>query len=300
MELRQLKYFVKVAETLNFSEASRALFISQSTLSQQIKQLEQELGSPLFQRDSHRVCLTEAGSELLPYAVRTLHDSQLCLDRMNDLRELLAGTLNIGVTYSFSPILTETIIDFMKLYPGVKLNIFYKPVSELMEMLTEREVDFVLAFRPRLSTDEIESHVLFQNYLAVIVNSAHPLASRQKVTLDELSQYDLALPSRGLQARNYFDAISSARGVKMKVKIELNEVNILLKLISGSRLATVLAEATIHNVKDVKAVPLDVPLNEMTGCVHTLRDSYRKRSMREFVRMLSESAAIRERVNAWL
>lgn len=300
MELRQLKYFVKVAETLNFSEASRALFITQSTLSQQIKQLEQELGSPLFQRDSHRVCLTEAGSELLPYAVRTLHDSQLCLDRMNDLRELLAGTLNIGVTYSFSPILTETIIDFMKLYPGVKLNIFYKPVSELMEMLTEREVDFVLAFRPRLSTDEIESHVLFQNYLAVIVNSAHPLASRQKVTLDELSQYDLALPSRGLQARNYFESISSARGVKMKVKIELNEVNILLKLISGSRLATVLAEATIHNVKDVKAVPLDVPLNEMTGCVHTLRDSYRKRSMREFVRMLSESAAIRERVNAWL
>ncbi|MDE5915493.1 MAG: hypothetical protein K2G71_02845 [Duncaniella sp.] len=59
----------------------------------------------------------------------------------------------------------------------------------------------------------------------------------------------------------------------MKLKIELNEVNILLKLISGSRLATVLAEATIHNVKDVKAVPLDVPLNEMTGCVHTLRDS---------------------------
>lgn len=60
MELRQLKYFVKVAETLNFSEASRTLFITQSTLSQQIKQLEQEIGSPLFQRDSHRVCLTEA------------------------------------------------------------------------------------------------------------------------------------------------------------------------------------------------------------------------------------------------
>ncbi len=61
MELRQLKYFVKAAETLNFSEASRALFITQSTLSQQIKQLEQELGSALFLRDSHRVMLTESG-----------------------------------------------------------------------------------------------------------------------------------------------------------------------------------------------------------------------------------------------
>lgn len=300
MELRQLRYFVKVAETLNFSEASRALFITQSTLSQQIKQLEQEIGAQLFLRDSHSVSLTEAGSELLPYAVRTLQDSQLCLDRMNDLHDLLAGTLNIGVTYSFSPILTETLLDFMKLYPGVKLNIFYKPVSELMVMLAGREVDFVLAFRPRQAVEGIESHILFQNYLAAIVNPGHPLASQQSVTLDELSRYDLALPTRGLQARNYFDAVSAARGSDMRVRIELNEVNILLKLISCSKLVAVLAEATTHNFSGVKAVRLDVPTNEMTGCVHTLRDSYHKRSMKEFVRMLSESAAIRERVNAWL
>ncbi|PWB03395.1 LysR family transcriptional regulator [Duncaniella muris] len=300
MELRQLKYFVKVAETLNFSEASRTLFITQSTLSQQIKQLEQEIGSPLFQRDSHRVCLTEAGSELLPYAVRTLQASQLCLERMNDLRELLAGTLNIGVTYSFSPILTETLLDFMKLYPGVKLNIFYKPMAELMDMLVEREVDFVLAFKPKEPLACVESHSLFQNFLTVVVNSNHPLASKQKVTLAELSEYDLALPARGLQARNYFDAVIAPKGIDMRVRIELNEVNILLKLISCSSLATVLAEATTHNVRGVKAVPLDIPANEMTGCVHTLRDSYHKRSMCEFIKMLSESAAIRERVNAWL
>lgn len=300
MELRQLKYFVKVAETLNFSEASRALFITQSTLSQQIKQLEQELGTPLFQRDSHRVGLTEAGFELLPYARRTLQDSQLCFERMNDLKELLAGTLNIGVTYSFSPILTETLLDFMKLYPGVKLNIFYKPVAELMTMLAEREVDFVLAFKPHHAMECVESHSLFQNYLAVIVNSSHPLASKQKVTLEELSQYDLALPSRGLQARSSFDFVCAGRRLDMRVRIELNEVNILLKLISCSNLVSVLAEATIHNVRGVKAVPLDIPSNEMTGCVHTLRDSYHKRSMCEFIRMLSESAAIRERVNAWL
>ncbi|MCM1356346.1 MAG: LysR substrate-binding domain-containing protein [Staphylococcus sp.] len=300
MELRQLKYFVKVAETLNFSEASRMLFITQSTLSQQIKQLEQEMGAQLFTRDSHRVMLTEAGSELLPYALKTLRDSQRCLDRMNDLRNLLAGTLNIGVTYSFSPILTETLQDFMKLYPGVKLNIYYKPVTELMEMLRNHEVDFVLAFRPREGLECIESHTLFQNYLAVIVKSDHPLAARQRVSLDELSRYELALPSRGLQARNYFDAIITARGVDLCAKIELNEVNILLKLVSCSSLVGVLAEATTHNVRGVKAVPLDIPQNEMVGCVHTLRDSYRKRSMLTFVKMLSESAAIRERVNAWL
>ena len=70
MELRQLRYFVKVAETLNFSEAAKALFVTQSTLSQQIKQLEQDLDTPLLIRSSHSVALTEAGMELLPFALK--------------------------------------------------------------------------------------------------------------------------------------------------------------------------------------------------------------------------------------
>ncbi len=300
MELRQLRYFAKLAETLNFSEASRELFITQSTLSQQIKQLEQELDAQLFHRDSHSVTLTEAGAAMLPYAVKTIRDSQLCAERVNDLRDLLAGTLNIGVTYSFSPILTETLIDFMKLYPGVKLNIVYKPVAELLRMLDDRAVDFVLAFRPRQCGASIESHVLFQNYLAAIVSADHPLASRPKVSLAELGRYELALPCQGLQARSHFDEVTAGSGVEFKARVELNEVNILLKLVSRGRLATVLAEATTHNVPGVKAVPLDIPGNEMIGSVLTLRDTYRKRSMREFLRILSESAAIRERVSAWL
>lgn len=301
MELRQLRYFVKAAETLNFSEAARTLSITQSTLSQQIRQLEQEIGSPLFMRDSHGVQLTEAGTELLPCARRTLHEAMLCIDRMTDLQKLMTGTLNIGVTYSFSPILTETLLDFMKLYPGVKLNIVYRPVAELMDMLRNHEVDFVLAFRPPQKLEGINTHILFQNYLSVIVNEFHPLASRSKVGLEELSRYDLALPSKGLQARNHFDAvISDFRSLKFRVRTELNEVNILLKLVAGSNMATVLAEATCHNIHGVKAIPLDVPMNEMTGCVHTLSDSYHKRSMCELVKMLGESAAIRERVSAWL
>ena len=148
MELRQLKYFVKVAETLNFSEAARLLCVTQSTLSQQVKQLETELDTPLLIRSSHSVTLTEQGLELLPYAKRTLDDAETCVARINDIKRLATGTLNIGVTYSFSPILTETLITFMKLYPRIKLNIFYKPMAELMDMLRDRQVDFVLAFRP--------------------------------------------------------------------------------------------------------------------------------------------------------
>ena len=119
MELRQLRYFAKAAETLNFSHAASCLNIAQSSLSQQIRQLEDELGTQLFIRDSHSFQLTEAGETMLPLALRTIHDAEACADRIRDLRKLLFGTLNVGVTHSFSPILTESVISFMKMYPKI-------------------------------------------------------------------------------------------------------------------------------------------------------------------------------------
>lgn len=300
MELRQLRYFVTVAETLNFSEAARRMCVTQSTLSQQVKQLETELDTPLLTRTSHSVELTEAGRELLPYARRTLRDADTCLTRISDLNGLNCGELNIGVTYTFSPILTETLLEFMKLYPRIKLNIVYKPMSELTELLLRRSIDFMLAFRSDTPHPAIETHILFQNFLAAIVAENHPLARQKSATLQDLERYDMALPTKGLQARNAFDAVAADAAGRMRVRIELNEPNILLKLVRRTSLVTVLAEATIHNEQGVVAVPLSLRSGEMAGCVHTLRDAYRKRSMIEFIRMLSESLAVRERQNAWI
>lgn len=300
MELRQLKYFVKAAELLNFSDAARAVYVAQSTLSQQIKQLEEELDVQLFERHAHTVSLTEAGAELLPYARRTLHEADSCMARVNDLSQLQGGTLNIGVTYSFSPILTETLLEFTKRYPRVTLNIFYKPMAELMAMLRDRTVDFVLAFRPSARMADIESHVLFDNHLAVIVKESHALASQSKVSPADLARFSLALPSRGLQARNAFDELAARYPLPpLNVRLELNEVNILLELIKSSGLVTVLAEATVYNQNGIKAIPLDIPTNEMEGCVHMLRNCYRKHSAITFIRMLKESDAVRARVHNW-
>ena len=88
MELRQLKYFVKSAEYLNFSEAAKHLFITQSTLSQQIKQLEFELGFALFIRNSRHIILTEAGEEFLPFAMRTIQDAEDGVQRLYDLQRV--------------------------------------------------------------------------------------------------------------------------------------------------------------------------------------------------------------------
>lgn len=299
MELRQLRYFAKAAETLNFSDAAKCLNIAQSSLSQQVKQLEDELGTQLFIRSSHSIRLTEAGEVMLPFALRTLNEAESCADRIHDLQKLLTGTLNIGVTHSFSPILTESVISFMKMYPGIKLNIIYKQMNELMESLTKREIDFVLAFKPIQPLPEVKSHILFQNSLSAIVGSHHPLASREKISIAELEKYELALPSKGLQARNAFDCIVTDYS-NLKIRIELNEVNTLLKLVRQTSLVTVLAEDSIYDARDVKAVPIDVQDNQMTGCVHIMKGAYRKHSMQEFIRLLTESIAVKRLQNNWI
>ena len=299
MELRQLRYFAKAAETLNFSHAANCLNIAQSSLSQQIKQLEDELGTQLFIRDSHSIRLTEAGEEMLPFALRTIHDAEVCADRIRDLRKMLTGTLNIGVTHSFSPILTESVIYFIKTYPKIKVNIVYKQMNELMELLSNHELDFVLAFKPIQPLPNVESHILFQNTLSAIVGNNHPLASKDKVSISELEKYDLAFPSKGLQARNAFDNMVSDYN-KFKIRIELNDVNTLLKLVRQTNLVTVLAEDSIYGVSDVKAVPINVPDNQMSGCVHLLKETYRKHSMKEFIRILTESIAVKRFQNNWI
>lgn len=300
MELRQLKYFVKTAELLNFSEAAKVLYITQSTLSQQIRQLEQELDVALFYRDSHSVILTEGGEQLLPYAIQTLRSATMCADRIRDLKEMLSGSLDIGITYTFAPIITETVLEFIKLYPNVKLHIFYKTMEELLEMLSKRELDFVLAFKPTVHFNEVESHVLFDNDLSVIVNEHHPLAEKESVTLQDILPHSIAMPAKGLQARNAFDTVFPGAFDSLDVKIELNEVNVLLDIVRGSKLLTILSEATIHQSRGLKSIPFNITHSLMEGCVHVHKQAYRKRSAEVFIKMLNESVSLRKRANYWM
>lgn len=301
MELRQLFYFVKIAETLNFSEAARSLFVTQSTLSQQIKQLEEEFGTVLFERDSHSVSLTENGAKLLPLAKRTLQDARDCANQIRDLQKMVSGELIVGVTYSFCPILTETVKNFIDNYPGVKLRIISRSNEELISLLRKREVDFVLAFKPTESYDDIESHILFDDRLSVILRNDHPLADRQSLGIKDIERQKIALPAKGLQARNALDKSIDIDRLNLDICIELNEIDILLDIVQSSHLLTILSEATIYHHKEkLRAIPLDIPQNQMEGCIHVLKKSYRKRSAEAFVKLLRESNEINERINRWL
>lgn len=295
MELRQLRYFVKLAETLNFSAASKELFITQSTLSHQILQLENELQQPLFLRNSHEVSLTEAGQTLLPLAKETLMSADNCRLRLEELKNVLGGELNIGVTFSFASIMAETVTTFLRQHPNVKMNVTQSTMAQLIAQLENHELDFVLAFKPTISNPKIESRVLFRHRLAAIVNEKHALASRDTITLEELQRYDLALPKRGTQARNAFRNAIADHDYHYKIKVEMNTVYLLFRLVRESNYVTILSESTVIGEYGLKAIPIvdtDVPDKQMQGCIHLLKNVHVKNATKEFIRMLSESSNI--------
>lgn len=294
MDLRQLKYFIKTAETLNFSEAARCLYITQSTLSQQMRALEDELGCPLFFRDSHTVTLTEYGERMLPLARQTVIDADTCKSQITDLKEAITGTLNIGSTYSFGPLLKETINSFITKYPGIHLNIINRSMEELMDMLRRREVDFVLAFKPSIPYDDIESNVLFEDHLSVIMRKDHPLSCYDSLGIDDLRRHRLAIPAKGLQSRNMIDKYFDFLHGDFTVSLEVNGVYNLLDTVENCKLLTILSDATIKDRERLKAIPLDVPNNQMQGCIHILKKTYQKRSSEIFIKLLRESIAVME------
>ena len=289
MELRQLKYFVTVAKTLNFSEAAKALFITQGTLSQQIKQLEDELGSELFVRSSHKVSLTEAGEEMLPLAQNTLQESTKCFQRISDLRKGVSGTLNIGLTTSFRDILNSALKLYLKEYPNVKLQIVYGSIGELIKMLSDHEIDFFIAFKSAVQYDEIDTYPIIDSELCAVMSKDHPLSDKESLTLKELERHRIILPSSGLQSRKAFDRFIDADTSSLNICVEINNPHGIIKLVHSTHLIAIMSSlATLYDPTLV-AVPIEEMRRRMVGCVHTLKDSYIKKSAQLFIETLKQT-----------
>lgn len=289
MELRQIRYFIAIAETLNFSEAAKKLFITQGTLSQQIKQLEGELGAELFERSSHSVRLTEAGEELLPLARRMMETSDECRIKISDLRHVLSGTLRIGVTHSFSHLLPEPVKIFLRAHPGVKLEIFYKTASELVDMLIAGMVDFIITFKPSLEYECISWESIIKTQLSAVMWKEHPLADRKTLTINDISHYGIILPSAGLQSRKVFDRFTDVDTSSLNVKIEINEPNIILDILYGTQLIGILSSLATRFHTSLVAIPVEEFRQGLTGCVQWLNTTYQKRSVSAFLEIFRES-----------
>ncbi len=201
MELRHLRYFLAVAEELNFTRAAERLGISQPPLTQQVKALEAELGVTLLDRSAYRIELTDAGRVFAAEAARILGDARSAMQAARRAARGATGRVRVGFTESasFNPLVTSTLLSFRSDFPAVEVSLEEHPSTDLIVALREERIDAAFV-RPPLPTKRgLELDLLEKEPLVVAVPSGHPLVSRREINLGCLAAETFILYPRAVR-----------------------------------------------------------------------------------------------------
>jgi LysR family hydrogen peroxide-inducible transcriptional activator len=189
MEIHQLTYFVAVAETGSFSRAAERCNVAQPSLSQQIQKLEQELGSPLFDRLTRRVVLTEAGRSLLPRAVSILSELQDIKHAMKQEADISSGVLHVGFIPTIAPfVLPRVVKRFRDEFPRVRLSVHEDLTEALVRDLVDGRLDVGITSTP-IHNKLIRTQELLSEPLLVASSRTNDLCSRTEISVKELDDF---------------------------------------------------------------------------------------------------------------
>lgn len=227
MELRQLEYFVAVAEEQHFSRAAVRLHVVQSAVSAAIKSLERELGAQLLDRNAKRVLLTDAGAALLPRARVALDAARDARDAVDEVRGGLRGTLRLGVLTSIRLLdLPALLGEYHRRHPGVVLQTSAAPSGSagLVEQLTEHRLDLAFVSLPGPPPPGIRMIDLASAQLDLVVPIDHPLAARDSVPITELDDMDFIDSPAGFGNRAVADRAFATACVRRRVTIEISDI----------------------------------------------------------------------------
>ncbi|QRK10423.1 LysR family transcriptional regulator [Archangium violaceum] len=248
MELRHLRYFSAVADALHFGRAARVLHVSQPTLSQQIRQLEEELGAPLFERARGGVRLTQAGELFRTYASRALEDVDAGRMAVGALRGLATGTLRVGYPPSMRGVVVPALAAVLRRHPGLALSAEEAIVRRVERRLADGKLDVGLAYAPARLPD-LDAEPVFDSKLALVVARGHPLAGAKSVGARQLAEESFALLSRGLRVRARVDAWFSAMRLAPHIALESNAVGTVLAIVRAGLAVTVLPEPQLADAE---------------------------------------------------
>ena len=197
MELHQLRYFLAVARTKNFSRAAEQCHVAQPSLSQQIMKLEDELGERLFERTKREVSLTPAGDLLRVHAERVLQEVELARDGVREFRGLVRGRVALGVLPTVAPyFLPQRLRAFSSRFPAVEVVVHEDTTDQLAAAVLAKEVDLALVSLP-VERVGLAAEEFFDEKLLVALPAGHALAKRPRLTFDDLEREAFILMKEG-------------------------------------------------------------------------------------------------------
>jgi DNA-binding transcriptional LysR family regulator len=249
INFRQLEVFRTVAETRSFTRASHVLFISQSTVSQHVRELEDSLGIQLFNRDRRKVWLTPAGEDLVERGrqiFRMLEEAETAVRTARDpyRGKVAFGCASTTLLYHLPGILVE----YIRRFPGVELKITGGTIQDVAAQLWSGALDFALVVLP-LSSPALERMVLFEEPFAMVLPAKHQLARRNRLQIAEVAGERFILHQPGQNTRKLIDKYLFKKRITPHVGVELAETEAIKAMVARGLGVSILPESALMEAR---------------------------------------------------
>jgi len=288
MLARHIQYFLAVAEHLSFTKAATALHVSQPALSQQVRQLEESLGAPLFDRSGRTTRLTDAGHVYLLYARRADQELREAKRAIHDVSDLSRGSLRVAVTPTFTTYLVGPLIEaFHARHPGITVNLKELAQERIEELLMAGELDAGIAF-DEINTADLEAVPLLNETLALVVNCRHRLAKQQSITSQGLNAESLVLLSTEFATREQINRYCRKYEIHPKVQMEANALGAVIEIVRRTNLATLVPAKIALAHDDLVAITLKPERLQRRAVLIRRKEAFLSAAARAFIELAKE------------
>lgn len=242
MDIKQLHYFIAVSEQMNFSKAAERLHISQPSLSNAIKKLEQEIGSPLLERNTRNLQLTEAGELLFERAKVIVKNMEVLKIEMNEV--IVHGTrdITIGVMESIKHWLPKVIANYKKDYPQMKFHLVDILGSKRVKKSLKSYKTHVIITNQLMDDPELEVQTLYEERLVAVLPLHHPLAQKDTITISDICEEPFIISTEGFQTRRDILTSFEQAGKSINIQFEIERFETAVSLVREHLGVTILPE----------------------------------------------------------
>ena len=299
MEIRQLKAFLAISEAKTFTAGARRVNVTQAAISMQIRQLEDEVGLPLFTRTPRRVIMTEAGEYLLDRARKILREHDTALAEIAELGGVEHGRLRIGsASAEFATQQLPGILQGLrKKFPNSEIAVSAGTSLTLVEKIMHGEIDIAFVSLP-VENSSITTDLLFSDEIVAIAHPTHPMANEKYISAAALAGEKLILGERGGNTRRMIDDFFNAANVRPNIIMELSRQETINQMVEASHGVGTAGQKTIADeIREGRLVSWLIEgaeINWELGLAR-LRGGYFSPIAKEFVSLCKDSFVVRER-----
>lgn len=261
MNLRDLKYLVALAEHKHFGRAAAACFVSQPTLSTQIRKLEEELGVPLVERAPRKVMLTPAGREAAARARRIVAEADQLKEAARRSRDPEAGTVRLGIFPTLGPYLLPHVIPRIReRFPQLELLLVEEKSDVLLTQLRHGQLDAALLALP-VNDDQLHCQFLFEEPFVLAAPEGHPLTAHRSLSLDDLSEQRLLLLQDGHCLRDQALDVCHLAGALEKSEFQATSLETLRQMVAANVGVTLLpmlaVKPPVARSSNIRLIPFE-------------------------------------------